>query len=220
MHVGYTGLWYVNQLTTSYNWKLTGQNPFPILVEAILAVRTYAFLGRQLWIGAMLSIMLLAETAFLLYVAIVAVYQIPLLIGDRGPCTTSDLPGKHVLSGFWLAPVAFDLICTVMIILQVAPFFTSVGGILSTIIQQALRLRVGRSEIRSNIVNIFVREGIFYFIAVSSVNLLNVSHPLRFHLRAHSYTYKAAFMIQSSQPNLQNINSMLSSLCLLQLSHP
>ncbi|XP_006458236.1 hypothetical protein AGABI2DRAFT_115245 [Agaricus bisporus var. bisporus H97] len=161
--------------------------------EAILAVRTYAFLGRQLWVGAMLSIMLLAETAFLLYVAIVAVYQIPLLIGDRGPCTTSDLPGKHVLSGFWLAPVAFDLICTVMIILQVAPFFTSVGGILSTIIQQALRLRVGRTEIRSNIVNIFVREGIFYFIAVSSVNLLN-----------------AAFMIQSSQPNLQNINSYLA----------
>ncbi|KAF7778825.1 hypothetical protein Agabi119p4_3170 [Agaricus bisporus var. burnettii] len=143
--------------------------------EAILAVRTYAFLGRQLWVGAMLSIMLLAETAFLLYVAIVAVYQIPLLIGDRGPCTTSDLPGKHVLSGFWLAPVAFDLICTVMIILQ------------------ALRLRVGRTEIQSNIVNIFVREGIFYFIAVSSVNLLN-----------------AAFMIQSSQPNLQNINSYLA----------
>jgi hypothetical protein len=147
------------------------------LVEAILAVRTYAFLGRQVWVGIMLSIMLLAETAFLLYVAIAAVYQIPPIIGDRGPCTASDRPGKHVVSGFWLAPVVFDLICTVMTVFQVSLFFLFVDGILINMFQQALQLRVQRTGIQSNIVTIFVREGIFYFIAVATVNVLNVSHP-------------------------------------------
>ncbi|KXN90551.1 hypothetical protein AN958_04223 [Leucoagaricus sp. SymC.cos] len=141
--------------------------------EAILAIRTYAFLGKKLWVAIMTSLMLVGETAFLLYVAIAAVYQVPLLIGGRGPCTASDKPGKHVVSGFWLAPVVFDLICTTL----------TVG--------KALMLRgVG---VRSDIVSIFVHEGIFYFIAVSAVNTLN-----------------AAFMIQSSNPSLQNINSYLA----------
>ncbi|KAF5358321.1 hypothetical protein D9756_001678 [Leucocoprinus leucothites] len=141
--------------------------------EAILAIRTYAFLGKKLWVGILMSVMLLGETAFLLYVSIAAVYQIPPPIGDRGPCTASDKPGKHVVSGFWLAPVVFDLICTAM----------TVG--------KSWKLRdVG---VRSGLVSIFVREGIFYFIAVAGVNVLN-----------------AAFMIQSSNPSLQNINCYLA----------
>jgi hypothetical protein len=83
-------------------------------IEAILAVRTYAFFGKQRWLAIILGILLTGETAFLLYVSIAGVGQIdPIPIGDaRSPCTASDKPGQHVVSGFWLAPVAFDLICT------------------------------------------------------------------------------------------------------------
>lgn len=67
--------------------------------------------------------MLLGETAYLLYVSIAGVYQIPLLVGDMGPCTASDYPGKHVVMGYWLAPVAFDLICTFLTVFKVRNSF-------------------------------------------------------------------------------------------------
>jgi hypothetical protein len=80
--------------------------------EAILAMRTYAFLGRKRWMGITLVILFLGETAFLLYVSIAGIHQTVLPVVTKGPCTASDKPGKHVVSGFWLAPVAFDLLCT------------------------------------------------------------------------------------------------------------
>ncbi|KAH6918713.1 hypothetical protein BKA70DRAFT_1554733 [Coprinopsis sp. MPI-PUGE-AT-0042] len=146
--------------------------------ETILAVRTYAFLGKKKWLGFVLGGLLAAETAFLLYVSIDGVGQIPpppFPDADgviRGPCTASDKPGQHVVSGFWLAPVAFDLICT---------FLTA-----------AKALTLQRDVSRSPIVQIFVREGVFYFLAVAGVNVLN-----------------AAFMFQKN-PNLQNINCFLA----------
>ncbi|KAJ3541151.1 hypothetical protein NMY22_g4002 [Coprinellus aureogranulatus] len=125
--------------------------------EAILAVRTYAFLGKQLWLGILLGVLIAGETAFLLYVSIAGVYQIPPIpIGDaKSPCTASDKPGEHVVSGFWLAPVAFDLICT---------FLT---------IWKAWSLQV--TVVSSRIVKVFIREGLLYFIAVAAVNVLNAA---------------------------------------------
>ncbi|KAH6908030.1 hypothetical protein BKA70DRAFT_290231 [Coprinopsis sp. MPI-PUGE-AT-0042] len=146
--------------------------------EAILALRTYAFLGKNKWLGFTLGGFLVVETAYLLYVSIDGVGQIaPLPFPDadgviRGPCTASDKPGKHVVTGFWLAPVAFDLICTS---LTVAKAFT-----------------LHRAVSRSPIVQIFIREGVFYFLAVAGVNVLN-----------------AAFMFQRN-PSIQNINSYLA----------
>jgi hypothetical protein len=64
--------------------------------------------------------MLIGECAFLLYVSTAGVYQVPLLIGTEGPCTAADYPGKHIVSGFWLAPVAFDLICTLLTLYKVS----------------------------------------------------------------------------------------------------
>ncbi|KAF9453261.1 hypothetical protein P691DRAFT_801602 [Macrolepiota fuliginosa MF-IS2] len=141
--------------------------------EAILAIRTYAFLGKKPWVGVLMVAMLLGETAFLLYVAIAGVYQIPPLVGKAGPCTASDKPGKHIVSGFWIAPVIFDLICT------------------GLTVSKAISLR--GAGVHSGLVTVFVREGIFYFIAISGVNVLN-----------------AAFMIQSADPKLQNLNSFLA----------
>lgn len=142
--------------------------------EAILAVRTYAFLGKSPVLGVLLSAMLLGETGFLLYVAIAGVHQIdPIPIGDmKGPCTASDAPGKHVVSGFWLAPVAFDLICTFLTLWKAS----SIKDVWRT----------------SRIVQIFIREGLGYFLLVAGVNVLN-----------------AAFMFQQN-PNLQNINCFLA----------
>ncbi|KAI0820701.1 hypothetical protein BC628DRAFT_832838 [Trametes gibbosa] len=138
--------------------------------EAILAMRTHAFLGRQLWTAILLSAMLVGETAFLLYVSIAGVHQIVLPIVTRGPCTASDAPGKHIVSGFWLAPVAFDLFCTFLTLWKVT-----------------------RMHARgSPLVKIFVSEGLFYFILVASVNVLN-----------------AIFMFQQNA-SIQNINSFLA----------
>ncbi|KAL0580417.1 hypothetical protein V5O48_001570 [Marasmius crinis-equi] len=121
--------------------------------EAILAVRTYAFLGKGKFIGAALLVMLLAETGFLLFVSIGAVHQTPQVF-PRGPCTASDAPGKHIVSGFWLAPVAFDLICT---------FLT---------LYKAVRLQtVG---VKNPIVAIFVREGLGYFLVLCCRLVLNL----------------------------------------------
>lgn len=98
-----------------------------IFTEAILAVRTYAFLGKKRWMGFTLGGMLALEMGYLLYVAIDGVGQIPPPPFQdydgviRGPCTASDKPGQHVVSGFWLAPVAFDLICTCLTVAKVSP---------------------------------------------------------------------------------------------------
>lgn len=125
--------------------------------EAILAVRTYAFLGKKPVLAVFFITLLVGEAAFLLYVSVAAVYQIdPFPIGDRtGPCTASDKPGKHIVSGFWLAPVAFDLICT---------FLT---------IWKAVSMRDALKS--SHIFQTFLREGLGYFLAVAGVNVLNAA---------------------------------------------
>ncbi|THV07924.1 hypothetical protein K435DRAFT_833229 [Dendrothele bispora CBS 962.96] len=114
--------------------------------EAILAVRTYAFLGRSMVIGAVLGFMLVGETVFLLYVSIAGVSQIAPALGTKGPCTASDKPGQHIVTGFWLAPVAFDLICT---------FLT---------VYKALAMERNQG-VKSHIVKVFLREGLLYFLA-------------------------------------------------------
>jgi hypothetical protein len=120
--------------------------------EAILAIRTYAFLGKKKLHGIILSAMLLAETGFFLFLAIHSVYQTPLALGTIGPCTATDIPGKHLVNGFWLAPVVFDLLCTVATLVK---FFSLGHGA------------------GSQVVRMFVREGFLYFLAVAGVNVLN-----------------------------------------------
>ena len=63
----------------------------------------------------------------------------------------------YTVSGFWLAPVAFNLICTGLTLVKVI---------------QMRRLS------SMPLIATFVREGIFYFVAVSAVNVLNVGSLL------------------------------------------
>ncbi|KAE9395171.1 hypothetical protein BT96DRAFT_885839 [Gymnopus androsaceus JB14] len=123
--------------------------------EAILAIRTYAFLSKQRSIGIPLVLLLLGETAYLLYVAIAGVHQTALVYGTVGLCTASDAPGKHIVMGFWLCPVVFDLICT------------GLTGM------KAIQLK--RLGVKSNIVKTFVREGLLYFVAIAVINVINAA---------------------------------------------
>lgn len=66
-----------------------------------------------------LGVLLLGETGYLLFVAVKGTEQTGILVGLKGPCTASDKPGKHIVSGFWLAPVAFDLICSFLTVWKV-----------------------------------------------------------------------------------------------------
>ncbi|KAI0775140.1 hypothetical protein BD413DRAFT_471858 [Trametes elegans] len=138
--------------------------------EGIIAMRTYAFLGRQRWLGLSLVLMLLGETGFLLFVSAGHVMQNILPIVTRGPCTGTDYPGQHLVSGIYLAPVIFDCICTALSLWQVTTLHTR----------------------GSRLVRVFVREGLFYFLLVSTGNLLNV-----------------IFMFQSNV-NIQAINCFLN----------
>ena len=53
--------------------------------------------GTMLWLARFgLGALLVGECAFLLYVSIAGVFQVPIVIGTEGPCTASDFPGKHV----------------------------------------------------------------------------------------------------------------------------
>jgi hypothetical protein len=111
----------------------SGRSDFPnsfhkpnhVLTEGILALRTYAFLGRPRWTAVLLSVLFIGEAAFLLYVSIAAVHQTVLPLVKKGPCTASDAPGKHIVSGFWLAPVAFDLLCTFLTLAKVGYAYLS-----------------------------------------------------------------------------------------------
>lgn len=155
----------VRSPTSQYSWIHVDDFPFWLrYAEAILALRTYAFLGRTRGIAILLIIMLLIETGYLLYVAIDGVHQTPMLYGTIGPCTASDAPGRHVVTGFWLCPVVFDLICTGLTAIKVSGFrvsFVSVSYLIH-ICTQAFRLH--NLGMRSGIVKTFVTEGLFYFL--------------------------------------------------------
>lgn len=68
-------------------------------LEAILAVRTWAFMAKSNVVAIFLITGLVGETAYLLYVSIAGVHQTELVFD--GPCTASDAPGKVCDHSFW-----------------------------------------------------------------------------------------------------------------------
>jgi hypothetical protein len=131
------------------DFQISSHKPNYVLIEGILALRTYAFLGRPRWTAVLLSVLLLGEAAFLLYVSIAAVHQTVLPLVKKGPCTASDAPGKHIVSGFWLAPVAFDLLCTFLTLAKVGYAYLSTRVALSKPcyrLLQCVRLGLGLSS--------------------------------------------------------------------------
>lgn len=108
----------------------------------------------------MLGVLFLGETAFLLYASIAGTHQTSILGFKRKPCTTSDAPDRHIVAGFWMAPVGFDLLCTVITIYKVRLRPAAGACQCRSVITQAATLGTHLSHI----IKTFLSEGILYFI--------------------------------------------------------
>ncbi|KAG8901131.1 hypothetical protein FRC00_008934, partial [Tulasnella sp. 408] len=124
--------------------------------EAVLLARTVAFLGNSRRIFYSLSACLIAATAYQNWVVFKPMFLIPFIPGDRwGVCLPSS-PG-HEIFGFFLSSLAFDTLVTLLMVYRVFRLRREAGGQLS----------------RSPLVQLFVSEGLWYFVVVSIANLVN-----------------------------------------------
>ncbi|VDC03215.1 unnamed protein product [Peniophora sp. CBMAI 1063] len=122
--------------------------------EAILTVRTYAFFGRNLYVLGVCLSMLGAIISYQLWALTTKMLPLPFLNGVSGPCLPMAILGQAHLLGFFVAPLCFDTIITV------ATLWKAV----------AMRRANGPS---SHIIQVFLKNGIFYFLLISGANLLN-----------------------------------------------
>ncbi|KAI0322072.1 hypothetical protein OF83DRAFT_1289573 [Amylostereum chailletii] len=129
-------------------------------VEAILLLRTYAFFNRNKYVLVGLLAMLAGVLTYQLDVIIQHMFlrevfpDVAFIEGDTGPCFPRSREGEAHILGFFVAPLAFDSIITIM----------TVGKAVY------MRARHGAS---SHIIQVFLREGLFYYLLISIVNLIN-----------------------------------------------
>ncbi|KZV73893.1 hypothetical protein PENSPDRAFT_682447 [Peniophora sp. CONT] len=147
---------------TNHEWSLCRWAfKIPVIVatpnqlgaEAILLVRTYAFFGRDKRVLAVLVCMILGLLSYQLYVATSAMLPLPFL-GETGPCFPMSRPGEAQVLGFFVAPLAFDTIITIITLAKA----------------YSMRQRNGSS---SQIIQVFLKEGFFYYFLISGANLMN-----------------------------------------------
>ncbi|VDB90188.1 unnamed protein product [Peniophora sp. CBMAI 1063] len=98
--------------------------------------------------------MLSVVVAYQIWVDVRKMLPLPFLNGVSGPCLPMALPGEAHLLGFFVAPLLFDTIITVMTLVR-------------TIM---IRRRNGPS---GHLIQVFLKEGFMYFVLISSANLLN-----------------------------------------------
>ncbi|KAI0317395.1 hypothetical protein OF83DRAFT_1083633 [Amylostereum chailletii] len=125
--------------------------------ELVLLLRTYAFFGRN---KMMLAAMLTALGGIIGYQLWVDTSRMPPLPfldqspNPKGPCLPMSRPGEAHLLGFFVAPLAFDSVVTAL----------TVGKAL------LMHRRLGPS---SPVIQVFLREGVFYYILIAGANLIN-----------------------------------------------
>ncbi|KAI0315062.1 hypothetical protein OF83DRAFT_387270 [Amylostereum chailletii] len=123
-------------------------------VEAILLLRTWAFFNRNMVLLSVLSSMFLGVLAYQLFVIIRHMLPLPFVEVDVGPCFPMSRPGEAHILGFFVAPLAFDTIVTIITIFRAFSLRHSVG-------------------FKNPIIQVFLSEGIFYYLVISVVNLIN-----------------------------------------------
>ncbi|KZT74948.1 hypothetical protein DAEQUDRAFT_14666 [Daedalea quercina L-15889] len=124
--------------------------------EIILLIRTYAFFNRNSYMLAFLVAALSGVIAFQLYVASSQMLLLPFVSSPTlGPCFPRSRPGSADLLGFFIAPLAFDTIVTLITVAKAV----------------AMRRRSGGSN--SRLIQTFLREGVFYYMLISVANLVN-----------------------------------------------
>ncbi|KAJ6616643.1 hypothetical protein B0H10DRAFT_2036380 [Mycena sp. CBHHK59/15] len=124
-------------------------------VELVLALRVYALYGCDRTIGIFLIVFSAGFLGVMIAVPILA-FDYTRLPSWPGPCIVTGKPsiaGPKFIVAFYAAPMTFDIVMTAMTVykaLRQQPY----GG--------------------SSLVNRIVRDGLLYFFAISSLNLLNV----------------------------------------------
>ncbi|EPT01589.1 hypothetical protein FOMPIDRAFT_1029811 [Fomitopsis schrenkii] len=124
--------------------------------EIILLIRTYAFFNRNKYTLAFLVSALGGVISFQLYVASSQMLLLPFVPpATSGPCFPRSRVGSADLLGFFIAPLAFDTIVTLMTVAKAV----------------AMRRRSGGPN--SRLIQTFLREGVFYYMLISVANLVN-----------------------------------------------
>ncbi|VDB87915.1 unnamed protein product [Peniophora sp. CBMAI 1063] len=121
--------------------------------EGILLIRTYAFFGRDKRLLAALICMMLGLLSYQIYVATSAMIPLPFL-GNTGPCLPRSIPGQAQILGYFVAPLSFDTIITVITLVKTL----------------SMRQRGGSA---SQTIQVFLKEGFFYYFFISGANLMN-----------------------------------------------
>ncbi|KAI0274971.1 hypothetical protein BC834DRAFT_850543 [Gloeopeniophorella convolvens] len=125
--------------------------------ESVLLIRTYAFFNRNIYVLAGLLCALGGMVAYQLYVDTSQMLVLPFVTPPftQGPCFPMSKPHSAHLLGFFIAPLGFDTIVTLMTVCKAFYIRRRNGGPSSRLIQT------------------FLREGVFYYLLISIANLIN-----------------------------------------------
>ncbi|KAF8166353.1 hypothetical protein K438DRAFT_1616988, partial [Mycena galopus ATCC 62051] len=125
-------------------------------VELVLALRVYALYGCSKKIGAFLVVLIAGFLGVMIAVPILA-FDYTRLPSWPGPCIVTGKPsiaGPKFIIAFYASPMALDIVMTALTVYKVMDHNRRGGS--------------------SSLMNRMVRDGIFYFLAITSLNLLNV----------------------------------------------
>ncbi|KAJ7665479.1 hypothetical protein DFH06DRAFT_1187478 [Mycena polygramma] len=125
--------------------------------ESVLLIRTYAFFNRNVYVLWFLLSAISGVVAYQLYVDTTQMLLLPFFKPpfDRGPCFPMSKPHSAHLLGFFIAPLLFDTIVTLMTVWK------------------AFTIRRRNGGPNSRLIQTFLREGVFYYILISIANLIN-----------------------------------------------
>ncbi|KAJ7140934.1 hypothetical protein C8R44DRAFT_762118 [Mycena epipterygia] len=125
-------------------------------IEMVLALRIYALYGCDRRIGIFLIVFIAAFLGVMVSVPLLG-FDYTKLPTWPGPCIVTGKPsiaGPKYIIAFYAAPMTFDIVMTAMTVYRVVD-----------------QNRHGGS---SSLMNRIVRDGLLYFFAITSLNLLNV----------------------------------------------
>ncbi|KAJ7361406.1 hypothetical protein DFH08DRAFT_1074398 [Mycena albidolilacea] len=125
--------------------------------ESVLLIRTYAFFNRNVYVLWFLLSAISGVVAYQLYVDTSQMLLLPFFKPpfDKGPCFPMSKPHSAHLLGFFIAPLLFDTIVTLMTVWK------------------AFTIRRRNGGPNSRLIQTFLREGVFYYILISIANLIN-----------------------------------------------
>ncbi|KAJ7765103.1 hypothetical protein DFH07DRAFT_811424 [Mycena maculata] len=127
-----------------------------LCVELVLALRIYALYGYDRRIGVFLAVFVAGFLGVMVAVPILG-FDYTRLPSWPGPCIVTGKPsiaGPKFIIAFYASPMTFDMVMTAMTVHRV--------------------LDHNRHGASSSLMNRMVRDGLFYFFAITSLNLLNV----------------------------------------------